>query len=66
METVVCTATHPVDLDDGRSLPPGETADIDEKNAVNAALLDAGQLCVVGGKDKPHPRKTTQEKEVES
>ena len=42
---VVCTATHPVDLDDGRSLPPGETADnVDLSIESNASLLEAGQI----------------------
>jgi len=51
--TVVCTAAHPTDLDDGRSLAPGESADnidIDK----NQDAVDAGHLTVVGKKQAAH------------
>lgn len=48
--TVVCTATHAVDLDDGRSLAPGETAyDVDTSNAHNRGLVIDGSLNVTDG-----------------
>ena len=48
--TVVCTATHAVDLDDGRSLAPGETAtDVDTSNAHNRGLVIDGSLYVTDG-----------------
>jgi len=57
--TVVCTASHPVDLDDGRSLPPGVTAeDVDLELGTNQQLVDDGLLTVLGGEAKA-PRKTT-------
>jgi hypothetical protein len=42
----VNTATHPVDLDDGRVLAPGESADIDKQrlSTREKALVEGGQL----------------------
>jgi hypothetical protein len=49
VRTVVCTATHAVDLDDGRSLAPGETAyDLDIDKEHNNTLVTDGSLTVVG------------------
>lgn len=46
-ETVVCVATHPIDLADGRSLEPGErAASIDVNDPYNAQLIEAGSLLV--------------------
>lgn len=70
--TVVCTAAHPVDLDDGRSLPPGESADnVDITVPANATLINAGQIVVTSGdKPKPHPpakrAEAPQDKEVDN
>jgi hypothetical protein len=52
--TVVCTATHAVDLDTGRSLLPGETAEgVDLNHPHNDGLISDGSL-VVTGKSKQH------------
>lgn len=49
METVKSISAHPIDLDDGRQLGPGETAqDVSLHNAHNKALLDDGHIAVVG------------------
>lgn len=48
--TVVCVATHAVDLDDGRSLAPGETAyDVDTSSPHNRGLVIDGALYVTDG-----------------
>lgn len=48
--TVVCTATHAVDLDDGRSLAPGETAyEVDTDHPHNRGLVIDGSLVVTDG-----------------
>jgi hypothetical protein len=57
MGTVVCTSTHPVDLDDGRELSPGATAeDVDTLDPHNAGLILDGSLVVTEG-SKPRTRK---------
>jgi hypothetical protein len=49
--TVVCTSTHAVDLDTGRTLSPGETADgIDLDHPHNRGLVVDGSLVVLEGK----------------
>lgn len=48
--TVVCVATHAVDLDDGRSLAPGTTAyDVDTSNPHNRNLVIDGLINVTEG-----------------
>jgi hypothetical protein len=48
--TVVCTAPHAVDLADGRTLAPGETAvDVDTSDAHNRGLVLDGSLGVTKG-----------------
>lgn len=48
--TVVCTATHAVDLDDGRSLAPGEVAyEVDTSTPHNRGLVIDGSLNVTDG-----------------
>jgi hypothetical protein len=48
--TVVCVATHAVDLDDGRSLAPGATAyDVDTSSPHNRNLVIDGLLNVTEG-----------------
>lgn len=57
-ETVVCTAAHPVDLADGRSLAPGESADdVSINNAHNKVLVDGGDLVVLAGSTKGQSQK---------
>jgi hypothetical protein len=52
-ETVVCTATHPVDLADGRSLAPGQSADdVSVTNHHNKALVEGGSLTVLSHQKK--------------
>lgn len=46
--------TYPVELADGRSLAPGEDAEVDPKDPVNAHLLDTEQLRKVQ-QPKPAP-----------
>lgn len=47
LETVVCVASHPVDLADGRSLEPGEVADgIDVNDPHNAQLVESDAILV--------------------
>lgn len=62
--TVVCTATHPVDLDDGTSLGPGQKAeDVDTSNTHNKALISTGALTVIdddkSGPSRGHQKQTT-------
>ena len=46
-DTVLCTSTHPVDLNDGRVLAPGDTAEgIDVYLPHNAALIADGHLII--------------------
>lgn len=50
MDTVKNVGTHPVDLSDGRTIGPGETAeDVALGNAHNKDLLDQGHIAVLGG-----------------
>lgn len=62
MSTVVCTSSHPVDLPDGRSLAPGETAeDIDTKEPSVKDLVLDGHLNVLEGttpRTRPTPEAT--------
>lgn len=52
METVKNVGSHPVDLSDGRTLGPGETAeDVATGNTHNKDLIDQGHLRVVGEPD---------------
>lgn len=56
---VVCTASHPVDLDDGTTLGPGQQAEkVDINNPHNSSLIDAGFLTVLDGEKKPHGQQT--------
>lgn len=48
METVKAIGSHPIDLDDGRTLAPGETAEDVPMNAHNKALLDDGFIAILG------------------
>jgi hypothetical protein len=51
MADVLCTSQHAIDLDDGRTLGPGESADdIDLESAHNRALVLDGHLLVTEGK----------------
>lgn len=55
MGQVVCTATHPIDLEDGRSLAPGESAaDVDTESEYTRDLVVDGLVAVTDG---PVPRK---------
>lgn len=48
--TVVCTATHPVDLDDGTTLGPGQTMEgVDTNHPHNRGLVIDGAITVVDG-----------------
>lgn len=48
--TVIGTASHPVDLSDGRSVAPGETvADVDTTHPHQRALIVNGDLAVSSG-----------------
>lgn len=50
---VLCTSSHVIDLDDGRVLGPGESAEsVDTKHAHNKLLLDEGQLRVLDSAPK--------------
>ena len=46
MSTVLNVASHAVDLHDGRTIAPGESADIDIKIEHNARLVAAGLILV--------------------
>lgn len=49
--TVVCTSTHPIDLDDGRELAPGQTVEeVDLDHPHNRTLVLDGSLVVTEGK----------------
>jgi len=52
METVKNTASHDVDLPDGRMLAPGETAEAAPGNLHIKTLVDSGALTVVQGKQE--------------
>lgn len=54
MSTVLCTSTHVIDLEDGRSLAPGEVAeDVDTTTPFIRSLVLDGHLLVQEGS---HPR----------
>jgi hypothetical protein len=58
MGKVVCTASHAVDLDTGRSLEPGEIAeDVDTDHPHNRGLILDGSLAVLEG-SVPRKRQT--------
>lgn len=62
--------THPVDLQSGRSLAPGETGDVDSSSAHDQALLDSRQLVEADQQTAAEPkskpsRKSTTEQETE-
>ena len=48
METVKAVGSHPIDLDDGRTLGPGEIAENVPMNAHNKALLEDEHIAIVG------------------
>jgi len=59
---VLCVASHPVDLDDGRTLGPGESADgVDVSHAHNQLLLDEGLVIELDTLPKDTPRKDEDE-----
>lgn len=62
---MLCSATHPIDLSDGRPLAPGEVAeDIDTDDPHQRALILDGHLLVLEG-STPRKRMTeAQAKEV--
>ncbi len=55
MSTVLNVAGHPVDLDDGRTLASGESAEVDAGKPHNRVLIVQGHLLVTDGKT---PRKS--------
>lgn len=55
MSTVLNVAGHPVDLDDGRTLASGESAEVDADKPHNRVNIVNGHLLVTDGKT---PRKT--------
>lgn len=56
MATVLCTASHPVDLSDGRTLAPGEVAEkVDTDHPHQRGLVLDGHLLVQEG-TKPRAR----------
>jgi hypothetical protein len=67
-KTYLVTASHPVDVDDGRSAGPGETITC-ERGPLVDDLVDVGHLVAVqalkpdpepdDGGDKPEPHKST-------
>jgi hypothetical protein len=62
MSTVLNTTGHPIDLSDGRTLAPGESAeDIDTGLSHNRVLVVNGHLLVTEGMT---PRTTTPERVV--
>jgi hypothetical protein len=62
-QTVLCTASHDVTLDDGRTLRPGDQADdIDTSSDHNAALVEDGHLSVVNDKRESAEDRTAREK----
>lgn len=62
MAKVVNTATHPIDLSDGRMLGPGETAeDVDTDHEHQRALVLDGHLVVLEGMTPRKRAHTTEE-----
>lgn len=60
MSTVLNVAGHPIDLDDGRTLAPGEEAeDVNTDHPHNRVLVVRGHLTVLEGTT---PRKTQPER----
>ena len=58
MAKVLCTASHPVDLSDGRTLAPGEVAeDVDTEHPHQRGLVLDGHLLVQEG-TKPRARQS--------
>ncbi len=55
MSTVLNVAGYPVDLDDGRTLAPGESGEVDADKPHNRVLVTQGQLLVTEGMT---PKKT--------
>lgn len=56
MTKVLNVTTHAIDLDDGRTLAPGETADdIKEGNRHNKTLIEQGLILVVDDEAAPDP-----------
>lgn len=49
MSTVLNAAGHPVDLDDGRTLAPGESTEADAMLPHNRVLVTSGALLVTEG-----------------
>ena len=56
MTKILNVASHPVDLDDGRTLAPGEEATVDTDDLHNKVLIDQGSILVMAD-EKP---KTTE------
>lgn len=61
MSTVLNVAGYPVDLDDGRTLAPGESAEADAGKPHNRVLVVSGQILVTEGST---PRTTQPERLV--
>lgn len=56
MAKVLCTATHPIDIDDGRTLAPGDVAkDVDVNHPHQQGLIDDGNLLVLV-EERPHTK----------
>jgi hypothetical protein len=47
VKDVICSSTHPEDIDTGRVLAIGETAEVDETSPHNAHLIEEGRLTLV-------------------
>lgn len=59
--TVICSSTHPVDLDDGRGLAPGESAtDVDTDAPHNRDLVLDGHIRVEEGMTPRTRRQATE------
>lgn len=55
MTKILNVAGYAIDLDDGRTLAPGETAEVDSDQPHNKSLLDRGAALVLED-DKPKGR----------
>lgn len=62
MSKIINVSGHPVDIDSGRTLAPGETADgVDLEHPHNKALVDDGLAVEVADEKKPKAQPTTGE-----
>lgn len=62
MPKIMNVVNHPIDLDSGRSLAPGEEAEVDLDHAHNKSLVDEGLAVEIKVEKQKAPATTGEDK----